>query len=126
MASEEGGGCSGAEEGGGGMGGGGSSGAAAAATAAAAEPRSWGELCNSYRSTWGAGAMSTVDAARQDGSYVAQRFARTVPSMCPLAEGRHLLFATGEPPHAPSERRRGVEGVRAELCSTNTRVAQAL
>ncbi|GBF93084.1 hypothetical protein Rsub_05695 [Raphidocelis subcapitata] len=66
----------------------------------AAEPASWGELCNSYRGSWGGGALATVlhpAAARQ------LRFARSVPTQCPLAETRHPLYATGEELHVPNE-----------------------
>ena len=41
---------------------------------------------------------------------LARRFTRSVPTMCPLAETRHRLFATGEPPHQPSERAAGAAG----------------
>lgn len=67
---------------------------------AAGEPASWGELCNSYRASWGGRALATVahpGAARQ------QRFARSVPAQCPLAETRHPLYATGEDAHIPCE-----------------------
>lgn len=77
--------------------------AAATTTAASAEPRSWGELCSSYRSSWGSASLSTVQRAAEEGVAVPQRFARTAAGMCPLAEARHPLFATGEAPHVPSE-----------------------
>jgi hypothetical protein len=82
--------------------------AAAASTAGGAagqqpQPATWGALCNAYRGSFGSRAFATVaspGAARQ------QRFARSVPGMCPLAEVRHPLYAAGEELHVPSERAR--------------------
>ncbi|KAI8462441.1 MAG: hypothetical protein J3K34DRAFT_500556 [Monoraphidium minutum] len=67
---------------------------------AAPQPASWAELCQGYRSAYGSASYATVHDA---GAVIEQRFARSVPTMCPLSETRHPLFASGEAPHQPNQ-----------------------
>jgi hypothetical protein len=80
----------------------------AAQATASSEPRSWGELLNSYRDSHGSRSYSTTDTP-------VRHYTRSVPGLCPLAETHHPLFSVGATGHHTiSECMLGLPGWLAE------------